>query len=669
VYPHYAWIIYSFYPDKWWTEEVAKEHLEECSDQELEDFLLKSHALIIHLVPEPDDWNRLTVAGLSTTDFNTIYKETLAQSGHSAIAAHALAFDATWALGQALSYTEQMRIQIMTVNGALNDSNCSNWSRNEKVCAELSQIFQEKCNLVNIIETRNATLAQVITNKTCDSFNVSHLKNLSTEDVINHANCSRDNVVQIFQDCMVKELAQYTNCEGMDGGLVPLNEFNYSNTFMGCVIRYNLQQTNFVGMSGPVRFAASGTLVYTSVWLLQERGNKSTTGIANTRGVRFGYLDRTSNFSLKFDEGESVETIFPDGIPPDGTPVHITHTYKTGVTVVFYVIALCGVVFSVVCFAFNFIFREKKVIRLTTPKLNFVIFSGAVLMYLSVFIGLLPTVDENVVHAQCTVHVWLYVVGYLLVYGPILAKMWRVYQIFHNPTPGKKILKTWHLLCVVGGICCVGVLLILAKTIAQSITTPELVPDSEHRNGTTSSDILEVYSVWQCYESRSAPFYLDLVIFLYLILLQIVGIILAFQTRKVKINVLNDSKSVAALVYISSIVLVVIVLVTFILRSYINISAALFSTGIIVLATVFLILMFIPKMYSLYRDPMGEKVFKDTNPTHQPHTDTTGEHHSMAMGLTELTAVEKVDLLDARVKALESIVEEKNQKIYELINA
>ena len=105
--------------------------------------------------------------------------------------------------------------------------------------------------------------------------------------------------------------------------------------------------------------------------------------------------------------------------------------------------------------------------------------------------------------------------------------------------------------------------------------------------------------MWQCYESRSAPFYLDLVIFLYLVLLQIVGIILAFQTRKVKINVLNDSKSVAALVYISSIVLIVIVLVTFILRSYINISAALFSTGIIVLSTVFLLLMFVPKVSGL----------------------------------------------------------------------
>ena len=106
----------------------------------------------------------------------------------------------------------------------------------------------------------------------------------------------------------------------------------------------------------------------------------------------------------------------------------------------------------------------------------------------------------------------------------------------------------------------------------------------------------EEYSVWRCHEVGSPPFYCDLLIFIYLALLQIVGIVLAFQTRKVKIRVLNDSKFVAALVYISSIVLVVIVLITFILRSYINISAALFSGGIMILATVFLVLMFVPKV-------------------------------------------------------------------------
>ena len=32
------------------------------------------------------------------------------------------------------------------------------------------------------------------------------------------------------------------------------------------------------------------------------------------------------------------------------------------------------------------------------------------------------------------------IIGYCLAYGTILAKMGRVYQIFHNPTPQKKVL-------------------------------------------------------------------------------------------------------------------------------------------------------------------------------------------------------------------------------------
>ena len=112
------------------------------------------------------------------------------------------------------------------------------------------------------------------------------------------------------------------------------------------------------------------------------------------------------------------------------------------------------------------------------------------------------------------------------------------------------------------------------------------------------SDVKKEHSILICYENQSAPFYLDLLDLVYFALLQIVGIVLAFQTRRVKIRVLNDSKFVAALVYISSIVLVIITLVHFILRNYINVNAAVFSGGIIILATFFLVLTFIPKVSS-----------------------------------------------------------------------
>ena len=111
--------------------------------------------------------------------------------------------------------------------------------------------------------------------------------------------------------------------------------------------------------------------------------------------------------------------------------------------------------------------------------------------------------------------------------------------------------------------------------------------------------VLEEYCVWICYESDTGPFYSNILIFIYIALLQIVGVIVAFQTRKVKIPILNDSKVVTALVYISSIVLVLLALVTYAFGGYINVAAGVFCGGVLVLATVFLILMFIPKVHTL----------------------------------------------------------------------
>ena len=53
------------------------------------------------------------------------------------------------------------------------------------------------------------------------------------------------------------------------------------------------------------------------------------------------------------------------------------------------------------------------------------------------------------------------------------------------------------------------------------------------------------------------------------------------------------------------------------------------------------------QMVNLYRDPTGEKVFESANPSKLAQPKTTSEHHSMAMGLSELTDAEKVELLDS----------------------
>ena len=40
-----------------------------------------------------------------------------------------------------------------------------------------------------------------------------------------------------------------TGCENATGSLVPLEEFSYSSEKMGCLIQWNIQSTNFSGVS------------------------------------------------------------------------------------------------------------------------------------------------------------------------------------------------------------------------------------------------------------------------------------------------------------------------------------------------------------------------------------------------------------------------------------
>ena len=82
-------------------------------------------------------------------------------------------------------------------------------------------------------------------------------------------------------------------------------------------------------------------------------------------------------------------------------------------------------------------------------------------------------------------------------------------------------------------------------------------------------------------------------------LLQLVAVFMAFHTRRVKIRALNDSKEIAVIIYINSITLTLLIVVEFALYSYHEVYAALFGLALLTEATVFLSLIFIPKVCSV----------------------------------------------------------------------
>ena len=80
-----------------------------------------------------------------------------------------------------------------------------------------------------------------------------------------------------------------------------------------------------------------------------------------------------------------------------------------------------------------------RLIRLTSPNLNYLIGSGAILLYLAIVVTVWPAATATAAGVLCNLQVWLTGFGYSLCYGTILVKMWRVYYIFNNPNSQKKV--------------------------------------------------------------------------------------------------------------------------------------------------------------------------------------------------------------------------------------
>eukprot|EP00731_Ephydatia_muelleri_P021204 Em0013g931a len=270
-----------------------------------------------------------------------------------------------------------------------------------------------------------------------------------------------------------------------------------------------------------------------------------------------GYVTLDHNGqSVAFDflPGESMETIWPDGVPHDGTLIKSTINIEPWVTAVMYILATLGIALAIICFIFMVVFRERKFIRLTSPNINYITCGGCMVLYTSIFFLAIQSTDETITTAICNVRIWLWAIGYSVAFGPVLGKMYRVYYIFNNPKPNKKrgvMIKDWM----------IGVLISVLAGIDVII--------------------LKGYTIWHG------------VLFGYKGLIQVVAILLAFGTRKVKVKGLDDSNFAT-------------------LRDKVNTLAAIYSLGFWCAATIILLLVFIPKFFATYKDPEGQTVFPST---------------------------------------------------------
>ena len=87
-----------------------------------------------------------------------------------------------------------------------------------------------------------------------------------------------------------------------------------------------------------------------------------------------------------------------------------------------------------------------------------------------------------------------------------------------------------------------------------------------------------------------------IVLYAYILLTQLFAVILAFKTRKVEIEILNDAKYVALIIYITSIIVLIMIVCAILLSNYLNADGAVFGGLLYIFTTTVLMIVFIPKV-------------------------------------------------------------------------
>lgn len=204
------------------------------------------------------------------------------------------------------------------------------------------------------------------------------------------------------------------------------------------------------------------------------------------------------------------------------------------IEIIVYVFIGLGVVNSMFWTFYVIINRKTKIIHSSSPIFLIGMLIGSIIIYLSI-ITLSPTLNDKV---TCFSVYWLLSIGFILLFGSMLVKTWRIHLIFSKKTfevfqvPNRTVLLFLSILLSIDII-----LLVLWSTLSK-IKSIELIIDEYRLNqnyNTCSSNVVGNVFTW--------------IIVGYKALLILYGGYLALRIRTVPIKLYDESKIIAFCIY------------------------------------------------------------------------------------------------------------------------
>uniref|UniRef100_A0AAR5P745 G-protein coupled receptors family 3 profile domain-containing protein n=2 Tax=Dendroctonus ponderosae TaxID=77166 RepID=A0AAR5P745_DENPD len=265
-------------------------------------------------------------------------------------------------------------------------------------------------------------------------------------------------------------------------------------------------------------------------------------------------------------------------------------------------ISVFGIICSLVFLYFNAKFRQMKTIKLSSPNLNNLTVTGCILVYVSVILFGLHSV--NWFSDLCSARIFLLSAGCSLTFGSIFAKSYRVHRLFTYTSAGlvkNKLLKDQQLI----GLILIPIAIDFFIVALWSSVDPLRKQPHDLKLQISAEDRRIVYQpqiqICQCRNTIGW----HVALFGYKSILLVMGVCMAWKTRHVEIAALNDSQFIGICVY-SAIFSTIIVIAFSFVTEYFVLSYVAKSASILASTSITLVLMLLPRLKSVFAQTDAE---------------------------------------------------------------
>ncbi|XP_044027331.1 gamma-aminobutyric acid type B receptor subunit 1 isoform X1 [Siniperca chuatsi] len=421
-----------------------------------------------------------------------------------------------------------------------------------------------------------------------------------------------------------------------------LEDFNYNNRDITAEIYRALNTSSFEGVSGHVVFDAQGSrMAWTLIEQLQGGSYK-----------KIGYYDSTKGNLSWYGNDKWIGS----GPPADQTVVIEEFRYlsqKLFVSVS--VFAGLGILLGIVCLTFNIYNSNVRYIQNSQPYLNNMTAVGCMMALAAVFpLGIDGLhVQRRQFPVVCQFRLWLLGLGFSLAYGSMFTKIWWVHTVFtkkdEKKDKRKQHLEPWKLYTTVGVLLSID---ILSLMIWQIVDPLHITVEKFTREAPKGDLDVLIQPLLEHCSSEKLNTWLG-VVYGYKGLLLLLGIFLAYETKSISTEKINDHRAVGMAIYNVAVLCMITAPVTMILSSQQDASFAFASLAIVFSVYITLVVLFVPKMRRLITRGEWQSDAQETMKTGSS-TNNNDE--------------EKSRQLERENKELQKIIQEKEERVSELRN-